>query len=87
MESTTNQPDWRQQAACRGLDTNLFVPDEYTSHWEIQHAKAVCQRCEVKQLCLTFAVENDEVGVWGGTTGRDRREMRSRAYREGRRII
>lgn len=71
--------NWWKFAACKGLDVNLFVPDKTASHYEIADAKAVCKRCSVIQHCLDYALSlNDDVsGVWGGTSGKDRRRMRS----------
>lgn len=42
-------------------------------------AKQVCNRCPVIGECLQFALVFDEhevIGVWGGTTGAERRRIR-----------
>jgi WhiB family redox-sensing transcriptional regulator len=64
---------WRQRGACRGLDPAIFYPptDE-----EGTEAKAVCAGCAVREACLEFALETREAeGIWGGTTGRERRRI------------
>lgn len=62
------------QAACRGLDTNLFFP---TRGEDTAAAKAVCKRCAVKVECADWALANSEkFGIWGGTSERDRRSAR-----------
>jgi WhiB family redox-sensing transcriptional regulator len=60
---------WRESAACRFLDTELFFPigKAGPAIAEIQRAKAVCARCPVRQACLTFALETRQgYGIWGG---------------------
>ncbi|MFZ0060174.1 MAG: WhiB family transcriptional regulator [Acidimicrobiales bacterium] len=64
---------WRQRAACRGLDPEVFHP---LSDEEAEDAKAVCARCPVRQMCLEHAiVHREREGVWGGLTERERRRM------------
>jgi WhiB family redox-sensing transcriptional regulator len=44
---------------------------------DIQAAKAVCDRCQVTEACLQFALEtNQQDGIWGGTTEAERRRVR-----------
>jgi WhiB family redox-sensing transcriptional regulator len=66
---------WRRQAACRGLDVEVFYPvteDEA----DAAEAKAVCVLCPVRQACLEHALAHRErEGVWGGTTERERRRI------------
>lgn len=46
---------------------------------EVKAAKAVCSLCEVRKACLTLAMKTGErYGVWGGKSGRERREERVR---------
>ena len=64
---------WRQSAACRGVDPEIFYP---ASEEEAEVAKAVCASCGVRQACLEFALASRERdGVWGGATEKDRRRM------------
>jgi WhiB family redox-sensing transcriptional regulator len=64
---------WRQHAACRGLDPDIFYPP---SDEEAAEAKAVCAQCAVRQPCLEHALTSRERdGVWGGATERERRRM------------
>lgn len=37
-------------------------------------AKRVCAVCEVRAQCLTYALNGDERGVWGGLTDAERRK-------------
>lgn len=64
---------WRQHAACRGLDPEIFYPP---SDEESEEAKSVCGECPVRQLCLEHAlVHRERDGVWGGLTERERRRI------------
>ena len=86
MTSTTpgrsagaGRTDWRQQAACRSLDPDLFFPVSTAgaSLPQIETARCVCERCPVRSACLRWALDAGQVsGIWGGTTEEDRRAMR-----------
>lgn len=66
-------PDW-SDAACRGLDAELFYPGRGES---TRPAKSVCRDCPVKAECLEFALVNHEGhGIWGGVSERERRRLR-----------
>ena len=67
---------WRDEAACRGLDTDVFFP---LTEEEAAEAKAVCAACPVRELCLEYALVTwQDDGVWGGLTETERRRMRRR---------
>lgn len=59
--------------ACLGMNTDLFY-DPGT----INEAKKVCATCTLRMECLDYAMANDELGVWGGTTQRERNRLRQR---------
>ena len=70
---TTITTTWRDQAACRGLDPDIFYP---VSDEDADVAKAICAACPVREACLEYALANRERdGVWGGATERERRRM------------
>ncbi len=65
---------WRDQAACRGLDPEVFYPQEDDDDAEV--AKEVCGLCTVRTSCLEHALSSREKeGVWGGATERERRRI------------
>lgn len=68
---------WRAHGACRRpeIPSWLFFPARGDME-TVQRAKAVCAGCPVAEQCLEFALLLNEPGVWGGTTGRERRELR-----------
>jgi WhiB family redox-sensing transcriptional regulator len=64
---------WRQNAACRGLDPEIFYP---ATDEEADVAKAVCGQCHVRETCLEHALGSRERdGVWGGATEKERRRI------------
>jgi len=78
---------WRESAACRRMDPDLFFPVGVTGPAvaHIAAAKAVCAICPSREACLEFAiVTNQEYGVWGGTSEEERRVLR-RAWRASHR--
>ncbi|WP_329213424.1 WhiB family transcriptional regulator [Streptomyces sp. NBC_01485] len=73
--------DWRQHAACRHQDPDLFFPigTSGPALLQTEQAKAVCRRCPVREPCLEWAMETDQtLGVWGGTSEAERRALRRR---------
>jgi WhiB family redox-sensing transcriptional regulator len=64
---------WRQNAACRGLDPEIFYP---STDEEADVAKSVCGQCHVRETCLEHALGSRErEGVWGGATEKERRRI------------
>ena len=71
---------WRAQAACRQLgieNATIFFPTRGQSS-EVEAAKQVCATCPVQDECLGFAVEHHCLGIWGGTSERERARLRRR---------
>ncbi len=65
---------WWSDAACKGLDSDLFFPERgHTS----RKAKQVCSGCPVRAECLAYALElNERFGTWGNKTDRERWKIR-----------
>lgn len=79
--------DWRHNAACLTEDPELFFPIGNTGPAlaQIDEAKAVCNRCEVVDSCLKWALETgQDSGVWGGLSEDERRALKRRAARARR---
>lgn len=77
--SQEDDRSWRDSAQCRDTDPDLFFPVGTTGPAieQIENAKAVCRECDVQVQCLEFALlNNQESGVWGGTSEEERREIR-----------
>jgi WhiB family redox-sensing transcriptional regulator len=76
---------WRERAACRDVDPDLFFPigTAGLTLVQIDEAKAVCARCPVRERCLRWAMDVGQVeGIWGGTTESERRATRRRSTRK-----
>jgi WhiB family redox-sensing transcriptional regulator len=67
------QEGWDGQAACRNAD-----PDELFAEDAAQNrVKALCTGCPVRTERLAHALDHRlEHGMWGGSTERERRELR-----------
>ncbi|MFI1167448.1 WhiB family transcriptional regulator [Streptomyces sp. NPDC020801] len=81
--------NWRDHAACRQEDPDLFFPIGTTGPALLQteQAKAVCRRCPVSEQCLEWALNTDQtIGVWGGTSETERRALKRRRAVARRRL-
>ena len=66
---------WRARGNCRGIDPEIFYPDDDDDAMA-DAAKAICEGCCVRQACLEFALtQREKHGVWGGLTERERRRI------------
>lgn len=65
--------DWRAKSRCRKLTPvqydDLFFPNSGRS---IKKAKEFCLGCPVRENCLEFALSTEAVGIWAGTTKKER---------------
>jgi WhiB family redox-sensing transcriptional regulator len=70
--------DWRNYAACRDVDPDLFFPlgTSGSSLLQIEEARQICRTCPVSAPCLEWALDSGHAGVWGGTTEDERRSHR-----------
>ena len=76
-----HREEWLDAGACRNEDPELFFPitSSGPSAGQIEAAKAVCQRCDVQDQCLHYALESHQNhGVWGGTSEEERRALSRR---------
>lgn len=74
--------DWTTDAACRGLDTEMFYPGPNDMETR-EAARSVCMGCPVRVECLEYALDNrEDYGVWGGLHERERRRVRRRRTTE-----
>ena len=74
---------WREGAACRGTDLEVFFPGRGEP---AEPARRICAACPVRQPCLDYAIGHGIThGIWGGLTERDRRALRTRQAGAARR--
>jgi len=80
------RPDWRDDAACRDADPELFFPDGDRA--QVKTAKLICRGCPVSATCLSWALASgQEAGIWGGLTEDERHRLhRSGLLSTGRRL-
>lgn len=68
--------EWRERAACRGMDTEAFFPAQGEHHLA-REARNICAPCPVRKECLQYAIDQRiREGVFGGMTENDRRRGR-----------
>jgi WhiB family redox-sensing transcriptional regulator len=73
---------WIADALCRQHpEIDFFTGDDKRD--DPEPAQAVCRRCPVAQPCLdyAFALGASTTGVWGGTTGLEREDIRRQRRR------
>ena len=71
--------NWREIAACRDADPDLFFPvgTAGPALRQIEEAKRICRACPAQARCLAWALDHGVgSGVWGGTTQDERRAIR-----------
>jgi WhiB family transcriptional regulator, redox-sensing transcriptional regulator len=71
---------WQSLGACRDSDPDLFFPIAASGPGlrQIAEAKAVCARCPVRIVCLSYALDTGQhAGVWGGASAEERQGIRS----------
>ena len=82
--TAAGRADWRAAAACQDTDPELFFPVTLAGPGAAQAAaaKQVCARCPARAPCLAFALDHPQAeGIWGGTTGPERRAMHPPRHR------
>ncbi len=76
------------RAEAERRDPLIFPPDFGTEEMQerrhAQEAAAFCAGCSVIVSCLKFALVNHEVGIWGGTSTKQRRNLTRRQRRNVR---
>lgn len=76
----TSAYTWDEHALCRDADPDIFFGPK-SDPTTTKKAIAVCNRCPVREPCLEFALKNSiQYGVWGGTSERHRRKLKSKSY-------
>jgi WhiB family transcriptional regulator, redox-sensing transcriptional regulator len=76
--------DFRDRAACRDTDPELFFPigTGGPALAQIVAAKAVCRRCQVTPECLSWAtLTGQRDGIWGGLDALERHDLCRREAR------
>lgn len=72
---TAADSDWRDRAACRDVDTDLFFS---TDREDRAQCRRICAACPVAEPCLQDALDtgdSEEAGIRAGTTPRQRKQL------------
>lgn len=84
---------WRYSAKCSGQDTEIFFPPRNKTLYKpiADKAKAICygkdgySECPVRKECLLDALGRDEEhGIWGGMSHRERNALLRKWERAGK---
>ena len=70
--------DWRDKAACKSAPIELFISSgdvDDEPYYPSKEVLAYCNSCTVKPECLQAAYDGKEIGIWGGTTTYQRRQL------------
>lgn len=69
---------------CAEVDPELFFPQEVevsstkvvSVYRDVAAAKEICYSCPLIANCLEYALQNQDIGIWGGMTERQRDKLR-----------
>lgn len=68
VEGLPPRSHWLYMGAC-SIESKPFIEQRIN----VEQCKDVCNHCPVKDLCLRYAIANNEkYGIWGGLTRRER---------------
>ncbi len=67
---------WMEPGNCKRLSKEKQADFFASDARGIKRAKKACEGCPILEPCLEYALtHNIEHGVWGGTSGRQRKEI------------
>ena len=92
MRDPLDVENWRADAACKGMDTELWFPPREKELYKpiATISKGIClgkngrPECPVRKECLMYSESmNEQYGIWGGLSHRERNALRRKAERNG----
>lgn len=76
-------PKWRARGACRDYPLPEFEHYWFPVTAEVDpRAKAICAACPVRERCEEYGKQNENDGVWGGTSKAEQRTLEAKRRRE-----
>jgi WhiB family redox-sensing transcriptional regulator len=70
-------PPWFVDAACKGLNPNVFMPQRGENN-KVKEAKKICEDCPVQQQCRDYGLRLSQLfdthGIFGGWTRQERKK-------------
>lgn len=83
---------WREDAKCKGMDTELWFPPRDKDLYKpiADKAKAICfgkdgmPECPTRVQCMLYAEDMEDThGIWGGLSHRERNALKRKANKNG----
>lgn len=68
---------------CAQVGGEWWFPDKEDNNITAQIARSICARCPHKVECAEWGIANEDYGVWGGLTRKDREHIRALRRRGG----
>ena len=69
LELELGIPAFFSQASCDSSTAEYFFSEEPSA---VRQAKSICESCPIADLCLDWAMQHEEYGVFGGATPEER---------------
>ena len=70
-------PSFTGQEPCAQIGTDLFFPpDNSIVYRDLKMVRSICGSCDMREPCLEYALRVNVVGIWGGTTESQRKQIR-----------
>jgi WhiB family redox-sensing transcriptional regulator len=66
-------PAFFSEAACVGSAPGTFDGESLAA---VLEAKKICSGCPIQAMCLDWASQTQDAGVWGGLTPEERKKLR-----------
>lgn len=93
MDSRLHPRHWENDAACIGVNTELFYPPRIKGTYDemANEAKSYCngsrelrrKPCPVREQCLEYAIQADELfGIFGGMSHRERNALVRKRHKQ-----
>lgn len=67
-----------ENPSCSGTDTEAYFPIKTGTSVETRLAMKICKSCPCIEDCLTYALHYRVIGIWGGTSGIQRKRLRKK---------
>jgi len=64
------------------IEVDPKTEEEYEPPYPSPDVKRICDQCPVRPECLTWALDTDQEGIWGGTSTYERSLMKTPRQRK-----
>ena len=73
LDFSLELPAFFEEAICVDAEPGLFDGESLR---DVLEAKRICSNCPIQSMCLDWATQTQEAGVWGGLTPEERKNLR-----------